>query len=178
MDLIRVLDKNFKPFISSKQIAARIKELSDSINHDLEGEDLLFIGILNGSFMFVSDLFRLIKLDARISFLKLSSYDGMESSGNIRELIGLNEDLVGKTVVVIEDIIDTGRTLQGIIRDLNSKGAKSIRVATLLLKPDAYEEDYKIDYVGFEIPNDFVVGYGLDYDGFGRNLDSVYTLAE
>lgn len=128
--------------------------------------------------MFVADLFRLIKLDARISFLKLSSYDGMESSGEIRRLIGLNEDLSGKTVVVIEDIIDTGKTLQGIVNDLNNKGAKSIKVVTLLLKPDAYDGEYKIDYVGFEIPNDFVVGYGLDYDGFGRNLDSVYTLAE
>lgn len=178
MDLVRVLDKTFKSFISSKQITARIKELSDSINHDLKGEDLLFIGVLNGSFMFVADLFRLIKLDARISFLKLSSYDGMESSGKIRRLIGLNEDLSGKTVVVIEDIIDTGKTLQGIVNDLNSKGAKSIKVVTLLLKPEAYDGEYKIDYVGFEIPNDFVVGYGLDYDGFGRNLDSVYTLAE
>lgn len=178
MDLIKVLDKTFKPFISSKKIAARIEELSKQITDDLKGEDILFIGILNGSFMFVSDLFRRIDLDAQISFLKLSSYEGMESSGSIRRLIGLNEDLSGKTVVVIEDIIDTGKTLQGIVSDLTNKGAKSIKVATLLLKPDAYDGEYKIDYIGFEIPNDFVVGYGLDYDGFGRNLDSVYTLAE
>ncbi len=178
MDLIKVLDKTFKPFISSKEIAARIEELSKQITDDLKGEDILFIGILNGTFMFVSDLFRRIDLDAQISFLKLSSYEGMESSGSIRRLIGLNEDLSGKTVVVIEDIIDTGKTLQGIVSDLANKGAKSIKVATLLLKPDAYDGEYKIDYIGFEIPNDFVVGYGLDYDGFGRNLDSVYTLAE
>ncbi len=178
MNLVKVLDKTFKPFISSKQISERIKEISRQINSDLKGDDLLFIGILNGSFMFVSDLFRLIEMDAQISFLKLSSYDGMESSGNIRRLIGLNEDLTGKTVVVIEDIIDTGRTLQGIVSDLNKRGAKSIKVVTLLLKPDAYDGDYNIDYIGFKIPNDFVVGYGLDYDGFGRNLDSVYTLAE
>jgi hypoxanthine phosphoribosyltransferase len=178
MDIVKVLDKTFKPFISSNQIAYRIKELGEAINKDLEGEDLLFLGILNGSFMFVSDLFRQIKLDAQISFLKLSSYEGLESTGKIRRLIGLNEDLSGKTVVVIEDIIDTGRTLQGIVNDLNNKGAKSIKVVTLLLKPEAYDGEYKIDYVGFEIPNDFVVGYGLDYDGFGRNLDSVYILAD
>lgn len=178
METVKVLDKTFKPFISSDQIASRIEEISRQINKDLEGEELLFIGVLNGSFMFVADLFRQIKLDAEISFLKLSSYEGMESTGNIRRLIGLNEDLGGKTVVVVEDIIDTGMTLQGIVEDLNNKGAKAIKVVTLLLKPEAYEGSYKIDYVGFEIPNDFVVGYGLDYDGFGRNLDSVYSLAE
>jgi hypoxanthine phosphoribosyltransferase len=178
MALVKVLDKTFKLFISSKQIALRIKEISTLINNDLKGDDLLFIGVLNGSFMFVADLFRNIKLDAQISFLKLSSYGGLESTGSVRRLIGLDEDLSGKTVVVIEDIIDTGRTLQGIITDLNEKGAKEIKVATLLFKPEAYKGSYTIDYVGFEIPNDFVVGYGLDYDGFGRNLDSIYTLSE
>ena len=178
MELVQVHDRKFKPFISSSRIAARIEEISEQINNDLKGDELLFIGVLNGSFMFIADLFRRIKLDAEISFLKLSSYDGLESSGNIRRLIGLNEDIRGKTVVVIEDIIDTGQTLEGIVEDLNEKGAGSIKVVTLLLKPDAYEGSYKIDYVGFEIPNDFVVGYGLDYDGFGRNLDSIYSLAE
>ena len=178
MDLVKVKDKTFRPFISSEKIDVRIDEMAAQINDDLKDDDLLFIGVLNGSFMFVADLYRRIDLNSQISFLKLSSYDGMESSGNIRRLIGLNEDLRGKTVVVIEDIIDTGETLQGIISDLGEKGAKAIKVVTLLLKPDAYEGSYDIDYVGFEIPNDFVVGYGLDYDGFGRNLDSVYALAE
>ncbi|MDX2414687.1 MAG: hypoxanthine phosphoribosyltransferase [Bacteroidales bacterium] len=176
MDTIRVLDKSFREFIGRDEIARRVKDMGEKISTELEGKELLFIGVLNGSFMFAADLYRKIELPSQISFLKLSSYDGMESTGNVRRLIGLNEDLRGKTVVVIEDIIDSGRTLQGIISDLNERGADNIKVATLLFKPDAYKGTYDIDYIGFEIPNDFVVGYGLDYDGFGRNLPSIYTL--
>lgn len=178
METIKVHDRRFRKFISREKIAGRVIEIANEINRDLGGHDILFIGVLNGSFMFAADLYREISLPSSISFLKLSSYSGMESSGNIRRLIGLVEDLSGKTVVVIEDIIDTGATLEGIVSDLKERGAGEIRVTTLLLKPDAYEGKYKIDYTGFEIPNDFVVGYGLDYDGFGRNLDSVYKLDE
>ena len=178
MDTVKVLDRKFRKYIDSEKIAERIKELGSQLNNDLNGSDLLFIGVLNGSFMFVADLYRNIDLPAQISFLKLSSYEGMESTGKIRRLIGLDEDLSGKTVVVIEDIIDSGMTLAGIIEDLEKKNAEEIKVVTLLLKPDAYKGSYIIDYVGFEIPNDFVVGYGLDYDGFGRNLDCIYSLAE
>lgn len=178
MDTVKVLDKNFREFIGSDKIALRISEIADKINSELKGRNLLFIGVLNGSFLFAADLYRLIKLPSQISFLKLSSYDGMESTGKIRRLIGLNEDIKGRTIVIIEDIIDSGMTLQGIIADLKEKGVEEIKIASLLLKPEAYKGDYNIDYIGFEIPNDFVVGYGLDYDGFGRNLDSIYTLAE
>lgn len=178
METIRVLDKQFKEFISSSTIESRIEEMTAIMNTDLKDSELLFIGVLNGSFMFAADLYRRINLPAQISFLKLSSYDGMESTGNIRRLIGLNEDLTGKTVIVVEDIIDSGRTLQGIVEDLNKRGATEIKVVTLLFKPDAYMGTYEIDYTGFEIPNDFVVGYGLDYDGYGRNLSSIYKLAE
>lgn len=178
MQSIKVHDKEFRMFIPGKKINERIDEICKEMNRELDGHDLLFIGVLNGSFMFAADLYRKIRLDSRISFLKLSSYEGTESTGNLRRLIGLNEDLEGKTVVIIEDIIDTGRTLQGIIQDLKEKGAKEIRVVSLLYKPDAYKGSNKIDYIGFEIPNAFVVGYGLDYDGFGRNLDSIYTLIE
>ncbi len=178
MDKIKVHDKFFNVFISEEMIASRIDELSKQINDDLAGKDLLFIGILNGSFLFAADLFRKIDMDARISFLKLSSYEGTESTGFVRRLIGLNESVKGKTVVVIEDIVDTGKTLEGIITDLRDKEVEGIRVATLLLKPEAYKGDYKVDYVGFEIPNNFVVGFGLDYNGLGRNLRSIYTLSK
>lgn len=177
MDKIKVHDKFFKVFISEEMIASRIDELSKQINNDMAGKDLLFIGVLNGSFLFAADLFRKIDMDARISFLKLSSYEGTESTGFVRRLIGLNESVKGKTVVVIEDIVDTGKTLEGIITDLRDKEVEGISVATLLLKPEAYKGDYKVDYVGFEIPDNFVVGFGLDYNGLGRNLRSIYTLS-
>ncbi|MCD4769906.1 MAG: hypoxanthine phosphoribosyltransferase, partial [Bacteroidales bacterium] len=153
MDKIKVHDKFFKVFITEEMIASRIDELSKQINDDLAGKDLLFIGVLNGSFLFAADLFRRIDMDARISFLKLSSYEGTVSTGFVRRLIGLNESVMGKTVIVIEDIVDTGKTLEGIINDLRDKEVEEIRVATLLLKPEAYKGDYKVDYVGFEIPN-------------------------
>jgi len=178
MDQVKIHDKIFTSFISPEDISRRIKLIASHINNDLKDRDLLFLGILNGSFMFIADLYREIRINSTISFLKLSSYLGTESTGNIKELIGLNEDIAGRTVVVVEDIIDTGRTLNDIIRDLKVKGASSIVVVTLLYKPQAYEGDHGIDYIGFEIPNDFVVGYGLDYDGYGRNLPGIYRLAE
>jgi hypoxanthine phosphoribosyltransferase len=142
----------------------------------MAGKNVVFLGILNGAFLFAADLFKRIKIEARISFVKLASYEGTSSSGTIKELIGWNEDIKNKTIVVIEDIVDTGNTLERIVDELNIRKASEIRIAAMLYKPAAYKKNIRLDYVGFEIPNDFVVGYGLDYDGYGRNLTSVYKL--
>jgi len=176
MEEVKVLDKNFRIYIPNEKLQERITELAARINDDMKGKEVVFFGILNGVFLFAADLFRRIEFPAQISFLKLASYDGMSSTGKIKELIGWNEDVTGKTIIVIEDIIDTGITIERIVGELALRKAKEVKIVTLLLKPDAYTKQIPIDYVGFEIPNDFVVGYGLDYDGYGRNLDSIYTL--
>jgi hypoxanthine phosphoribosyltransferase len=176
MKEIRILDKKFRELITEKAIQDRIEELAGQMNYDLEGKDVVFLGILNGAFLFAADLFRRIDIQARISFVKLASYEGTSSSGSIKELIGWNEDIKNKTIVVIEDIVDTGNTLERIMDELIIRKTFEVKIAALLYKPAAYTKDITLDYVGFEIPNDFVVGYGLDYDGYGRNLPSVYTL--
>jgi hypoxanthine phosphoribosyltransferase len=176
MKEIRILDKKFREFITEKAIQERVDELARQMNEDLAGKDVVFLGILNGAFLFAADLFRRINLDVRISFVKLASYEGTSSSGSIKELIGWNEDIKNKTIVIIEDIVDTGNTLDRITGELGIRKASEIKVASLLFKPSSYIKDIPVDYVGFEIPNDFVVGYGLDYNGYGRNLPSVYTL--
>jgi hypoxanthine phosphoribosyltransferase len=176
MKEIRILDKKFREFISEEAIKTRVKELTARMNNDLAGKDVVFLGILNGAFLFAADLFRHINLEVRISFVKLASYEGTSSSGSIKELIGWNEDIKNKTIVVIEDIVDTGNTLDRIVGELVIRKAAEIKIAALLFKPSTYTKDIPVDYVGFEIPDDFVVGYGLDYNGFGRNFPSVYTL--
>lgn len=176
MQEVKVLDKSFRIFIPKEKLEERISEMAQQINKDLKGQDVIFIGILNGVFLFAADLFRRIDLDARISFLKLASYQGTSSTGKIKELIGWNEDITGKTVIIIEDIVDTGNTLERIVGELKLRKAAEVKIVTLLFKPSAYTKDIPLDYVGFEIPDNFVVGYGLDYDGYGRNLDSIYTL--
>jgi len=176
MKEIRILDKKFRELITEKAVQDRIEELARQVNNDLAGKEVVFLGILNGAFLFAADLFRRIDLQARISFVKLASYEGTSSSGSIKELIGWNEDIKNKTIVVIEDIVDTGNTLERIVDELVIRKVREVRIATMLYKPAAYTKDIPLDYVGFEIPNDFVVGYGLDYDGYGRNLPSVYTL--
>jgi hypoxanthine phosphoribosyltransferase len=176
MKEIRILDKTFREMISEEALSKRIAELAGQINSDLAGKDVVFLGILNGAFLFAADLFRRVELQARISFVKLASYEGTSSSGSIKELIGWNEDIKNKTVVVVEDIVDTGNTLERVFGELVIRKAAEIRIATMLYKPAAYKKDIHLEYVGFEIPNDFVVGFGLDYNGFGRNLPSVYTL--
>jgi hypoxanthine phosphoribosyltransferase len=176
MKEIRILDKKFRELITEKAIQDRIEELARHMNNDLAGKEVVFLGILNGAFLFAADLFRCIDLQARISFVKLASYEGTSSSGSIKELIGWNEDIKNKTIVVIEDIVDTGNTLERIVDELVIRKVSEVKITTLLYKPAAYTKDIPLDYVGFEIPNDFVVGYGLDYDGYGRNLPSVYTL--
>jgi len=178
MKEIRILDKKFIELITEKALLERINELAIQINSDLARKDVVFLGILNGAFLFAADLFRRIDFQARISFVKLASYEGTSSSGFIKELIGWNEDIKNKTVVIVEDIVDTGITLERIVGELIIRKAYEIKIAAMLFKPGAYTKDIRLDYVGFEIPNDFVVGYGLDYDGLGRNLPSVYTLVK
>jgi len=176
MKEIRILDRNFREFLTEKEVKERIDELARQMNKDLAGKDVVFLGILNGAFLFAADLFRRIELEARISFVKLASYEGIGTSGTIKELIGWNEDIKNKSVVIVEDIVDTGNTLERIVDELVIRKASEIKIAAMLFKPAAYKKNIPLDYVGFEIPNDFVVGYGLDYDGYGRNLPSVYTL--
>ena len=178
MKEIRILDKKFKEFLTEKVIQQRIEELARQVNDDLAGKEVVFLGILNGAFLFAADLFRRIDFPARISFIKLASYHGTSSQGLIKELIGWNEDIKNKTIVVVEDIVDTGNTLERIVDELVIRKASEIRIAAMLYKPAAYTKNIPLDYIGFEIPNDFVVGYGLDYDGFGRNLPSVYSLIQ
>jgi hypoxanthine phosphoribosyltransferase len=176
MKEILVLDKKFREFIPEQEINEKIKKMADQINKDFKGEEVVFLGILNGAFLFAAELFKRIDLKARISFVKLASYEGTSSSGTIKELIGWNEDIKNKYIIIIEDIVDTGNTLERIVDELVIRKASGIKIASLLLKPDAYTKDIPIDYIGFKIPNDFVIGYGLDYDGYGRNLPSIYTL--
>jgi hypoxanthine phosphoribosyltransferase len=173
-----ILDKKFREMIPGDEISKRIDEMAAEINRDFKGKDVVFLGILNGAFLFAADLFKKIDLKARISFVKLASYQGTRSSGSVKELIGWNEDIKGMEVIVLEDIVDTGHTLELIVGELKIRKVSGVKIATLLFKPDAYKKKIPVDYVGFRIPNEFVVGYGLDYDGYGRNLPSVYTLME
>ena len=176
MNEIKILDKKFRELISEQAIKKRIDEIALQINRDFAGSEIILVGILNGAFMFAADLFRKIDITARITFVKLASYQGTGSSGTVKELIGWNENLENKKIIIVEDIVDTGATLERIVNELVIRNAAEIKIATMLLKPLAYTRDIMINYIGFEIPNKFVVGYGLDYNGFGRNLPSVYTL--
>lgn len=178
MNEITVLDREFSVYITEDEIQSRVSALAEKISEDLKGQDVLFFGVLNGVFLFAADLFRQINLDCQVSFIKLASYDGTASTGKIKELIGWNEDITGKTVVVLEDIVDTGATLERVIGELRLRKAADIKICTLLFKPEAYTRDIPLDYIGFEIPNNFVVGYGLDYDGYGRNLKAIYKLTK
>ena len=176
MKEIQILDKKFEEMITGEAIQKRVEQLAVMMNRDLRGKDAVFLGILNGAFLFAADLFKRLEIPVRISFVKLASYEGTKSSGSIKELIGWNEDIKDKTVVVVEDIVDTGVTLERIMAELVMRKAAEIKIVTAFFKPSAYKGKIAIDYVGFEIPDDFVVGYGLDYDGYGRNLSSIYKL--
>ncbi len=171
-----VKDKDFVPYLGEDEIQKKIKALASAINKDYKETKPLFIAILNGSFMFASDLFKEIKLDCEISFMKLSSYDEMNSTGNVRELIGLNENVFKRDVIIIEDIVDTGYTMKNVLEQFKDRGVNSVEVISLLIKPEALVNDVEVKYVGFKIPNKFVVGYGLDYGGFGRNSKVIYQL--
>ena len=178
MKRIKVHDKEFEIFIHGDRLQKVISEMAEQINNDLAGKEVIFMGILNGAFMFASDLVRQIRLDCQITFLKLASYTGTSSTGNVKRLIGINEDIHNKTVVILEDIVDTGVTLEDIIKQLTGYEPREIRVATMLLKPEAYLKNITIDYVGIEIPREFVVGYGLDYEGYARNLTDIYKVTK
>jgi len=179
MDTVKLLDKSFRIFIPYEKISKAIDQVASDINRDLAGEDVLFICVLNGSFMFTSELFKRINIvESEVTFLKLSSYEGTDTTGNVKELIGLNEPLKGRTLVVLEDIIDTGITIQKVVKLLEGQEPKSVKIATLLLKPEKFGNKMPIDYVGIEIPNDFIVGFGLDYNRKGRNLKDIYKVIE
>jgi hypoxanthine phosphoribosyltransferase len=178
MNTVQVHDKVFKPFISREQIQQRVKELGAGIDKDYAGLNPIFISVLNGSFIFAADLFRCITVDAEISFIKLASYKGTSSTGHVVTAIGMEERLEGRHVIILEDIVDTGKTLSAFIPEIMQRHPASLKIAAFLTKPEALQHDVHTDYVGFEIPNNFVVGYGLDYDGLGRNLPELYTLAQ
>lgn len=173
---IQLHDKQFVPFLSSDEIESDIRELADKINQDYKGKEIHFVSILNGAFMFTSDLVKHIEIPCHIHFLKVRSYEGTISTGVVSNIIGLTEPLENKHVIIAEDIVDTGATMQHVYRELGQMSPASIKVATLLLKPDTYNGEVKIDYICRSIPNKFVVGYGLDYDGLGRNLKDIYQL--
>lgn len=177
MSTIQVHDKQFVPYLSAQDIQQRVSMLAREISTDYAGKRPLFIAILNGSFMFAADLFRQLEMEAEISFIKIASYKGMRSTGNVVSSIGLEHDIHGRDLVIVEDIVDTGKTLHHFLPTLRHQQPASLRIATLLHKPEATEFPLKLDYIGFSIPNKFVVGYGLDYDGLGRNYEEIYQLA-
>ena len=176
MKKVTLKDKTFEISIPEAELFAAIDRVAEKMNADLDGKNPLFVIVLNGAFMFASDLLKRVEMPAQLSFVKVASYCGTCSTGNITELIGLNEDVKGRTVVIIEDIVDSGRTMYGMVQKLKSLGTEDLRIATLFFKPEALQYDLTIDYVAMEIPNDFIVGYGLDYDGYGRNLRDIYSL--
>jgi hypoxanthine phosphoribosyltransferase len=177
MKQVKVHDKTFELYIPHEKICSVVEKMADQMNEELADENPLFLCILNGSFMFAAELFKRIDLlETEISFVKLASYQGDQTTGKVKQLIGLNEDIEGRTVVVLEDIVDTGITINNIQDQLDKMNPKKVKIATLLLKPDALQKEVKLDYIGLEIPNDFIVGYGLDYDGYGRNLIDIYSV--
>jgi hypoxanthine phosphoribosyltransferase len=173
---MKLLDLEFDLFLKSDQLQERVKEIAKKINRDYKNKSPLFIPILNGSFMFAGDLLKSINLDCNVSFIKVASYTELESSGSVKELIGLNEKIFNREIIIIEDIIDSGKTMSELIKKLQELGPKSLEVVALLRKEKAKNYEMDIKYIGFEISNDFIVGYGLDYDGFGRNLKDIYQL--
>jgi hypoxanthine phosphoribosyltransferase len=178
MSQIQVKDKMFVPYLTASQIDEQVKRMGKEINRDYAGQKPLFIAILNGSFMFASDLFKELDCEAEICFIKLASYKGTRSTGNVITSIGLDEPLKGRDVVVLEDIVDTGKTLSQFLPQLHDQQPASLKIAALLHKPEAVQFPIKIDYLGFNVPNKFLLGYGLDYDGVARNLREIYRLSE
>ena len=176
MSTIKLHDLNFKPFLDKEEINNIVQKLALEVAKDCKGETPLFIGILNGSFMFVSDFAKAYKGNCKISFVKLASYEGTSSTEKVKQLVGLSENIEGRTVVILEDIIDTGNTLQEIFNIFKDKKVKQLKIATLFFKPDVFKKELHIDYIGKSIPDKFIVGYGLDYDGLGRNLPEIYQL--
>lgn len=179
MDTIEIHDKKFRVCTTASQIDEAVSRVAQQINEDLKDTDTpIFLSVLNGSFMFTADLMRKITVKSDVVFIKLSSYEGTSSSGNVKQIMGLTKSVEGRTVVVVEDIVETGNTIEEMYKILKDAGAAEIRICTLLLKPDAYKKDIKIDYAALQIPNDFIVGYGLDYNQLGRQYKDIYVLDE
>ncbi len=178
MENVQVKDKTFKVFISEEKIKERVQEVARQISDDLRGKNPIFLAVLSGSFVFAADLLRGIDTPCEITFVRMASYSGTRSTGNVKELIGLSEDIEGRPVVIVEDIIDSGLTMKELLAILKGKHPAEIRIASLLVKPDNLKVELDIHYRCFDIPNDFIVGYGLDYDGEGRNLRDIYTVVE
>ena len=178
MKTVKVLDKEFGLYIPQEKIEANIQAVADQINRDMDGTNPLFLVVLNGAFMFASELFKRLTIPCEISFVKLTSYAGTKSTNVIRELIGLDHSIEGRHVVIVEDIVDTGHTMKYTIKKLKDLKAADVRIASLFFKPENFQYDYPINYIGMEIGNDFIVGYGLDYDQQGRNLPDIYKIIE
>lgn len=178
MNTITINNKKFVKSLPNEEIQKHITKVAKQINEEWKGERPIFLCVLNGAFVFAADLVRKVKLDCDIAFVKLASYSGLSSTGHIREIMGLNIDVTNRVVIIVEDIVETGLTMSHMIETLKAQNPKAVRVATLLTKPDRLKVKVPLNYVAFEIPNDFIVGYGLDYDGLGRNLPDIYTLEE
>ncbi|WP_428223375.1 hypoxanthine phosphoribosyltransferase [Flavobacterium sp.] len=175
---IKLHDKYFKSFIEAQELDFAIANVAQQIKDDFQDEVPVFVGVLNGAFMFMSDLMKQYDAPCELSFVKLASYEGTQSTNEVKQLIGLNQNLEGRSVIIVEDIVDTGNTIEELKTIFKQQKVKHLKIATLFFKPEAYTKDIKLDYVGIRIPNKFIVGYGLDYDGLGRNLKEVYQLAE
>ncbi|MBO5809972.1 MAG: hypoxanthine phosphoribosyltransferase [Bacteroidales bacterium] len=178
MNTIKVLDKEFRLYIKQEEIEAVIKDIANQINVEYKDRNPLFLVMLNGAFMFASQLFKELTIDCETSFVKYATYDGTQSTCEVKELIGLNSSIEGRNVVIIEDIIDSGFTMNCLLHKLEAMKAASVKIATMLFKPNAFKFDYKIDYIGMNIGNEFIVGYGLDYNQHGRNYGSIYKVIE
>ena len=178
MSIVKIKDKTFQTSITEAEIKQRVKELAAKLSNDLKGKNPLLLGVLNGSFIFAADLMREMTIPCEISFVKLASYQGITSTGKVHEVLGINENLSGRDIVIVEDIVDTGRTMKQMVESLGTRNPASIHICTLFVKPDKLEEPLDIEYAAFSIPNDFILGYGLDYDQQGRWLKEIYTLVE
>ena len=176
MSIVKIKDKSFRVSIPEAEIKNRVKLLAQQMSKDLEGKNPLFLAVLNGSFVFAADLMREMTIPCEISFVKLASYQGTTSTGKIKEVIGINEDISGRTVVIVEDIVESGQTMKRMIESLGTRNPASVQICTLFFKPEKLKEDLTLDYVAFRIPDDFILGYGLDYDQQGRGLKDVYTI--
>lgn len=178
METLQVKDKKFAVSIPEREILRQVKRVADEINRDLVETEPLFLAVLNGAFMFAADLMKEVKLSSEIQFIKLASYEGTISTGSITEMIGLSVSVEGRDVVIVEDIIDSGLTMKHLVETLQQKNPRSISICSLLVKPGNLKVDLDVKYRCFDIPNDFILGYGLDYDGFGRNTRDIYTVVE
>ena len=178
MGIVKIKDKTFRTSIPESEIKARVKAVAQQISKDMEGKTPLLLGVLNGSFIFAADLMREMTIPCEISFVKLASYQGTTSTGKIKEVLGINENLSGRDVIIVEDIVESGQTMKQMVESLGTRNPASVHICTLFFKPEKLQEELTLDYVAFRIPDDFIVGYGLDYDGFGRELKDIYTIVE